>query len=90
MQENGSKPESSLMDKILDRFSLKALKRFASFYRGHLIHLVIEEYIQWFFRFLPGFLGLIVRGNGIPFVPGQVRVFPKILSRSIFNSYLRD
>ena len=77
MQENGSKPASSLLDKILDRLSMNALKRFASFYRGHLIHLVIEEYIQWFFRFLPGFMGLMVRGTVYRLLLVKCASFPK-------------
>jgi acetyltransferase-like isoleucine patch superfamily enzyme len=78
MQDDETKPAASLLDKILDRFSLKALKRFAGFYKGRLVHLVVEEYIQWFFRFLPGFLGLIIRGTVYRILLAKFASFPKI------------
>jgi acetyltransferase-like isoleucine patch superfamily enzyme len=77
MQEKGHKPTESILDRILECFSLQAFKRFASFYKGHLIHLIIEEYVQWFFRFLPGFLGLATRGIFYRIFLAKCASFPK-------------
>ncbi len=37
------------------------IKNFYRQYRGHLAHIVAEEYLDWIFRSLPGMLGMISR-----------------------------
>ena len=37
------------------------IRNFIKHYKNHLLHLEVEEYLGWLIRYLPGFLGVIVR-----------------------------
>jgi acetyltransferase-like isoleucine patch superfamily enzyme len=41
--------------------AFERLKRFSSRYRGHLIHLLVEDHLGWVVRSLPGLLGMTLR-----------------------------
>src|SRR5262245_54995301 len=37
------------------------LRRFSQAYKGHLLHLLIEEHAGWLVRSLPGMIGMVLR-----------------------------
>lgn len=41
--------------------SNKIIRNFLNKYRSHILHLIIEEYLGWFVRSLPGILGVYLR-----------------------------
>ena len=40
---------------------MSRLRRFSQRYRGHLMHLAVEEHLAWLFRSLPGPVGVLAR-----------------------------
>jgi maltose O-acetyltransferase len=71
--------------KKFDRFDLQAFKRFARFYKGHLFHIISEEYLLWFSRFLPGFTGLFIRWLVYKCLLGKLDSFARIYPGVFFT-----
>ncbi len=85
MPENNKPAASNSFGTFLERFDLQAFSRFARFYKNHILHIIAEEYLLWFCRFLPGFIGLFIRWLVYKCLLGKLDSFARIYPGVFFT-----
>jgi acetyltransferase-like isoleucine patch superfamily enzyme len=72
-------------ENFINRLDLQAVSRFVKYYKNHIVHIVMEEYLLWLCRSLPGFIGLLIRWVAYRCLLGELKSFARIYSGVYFT-----